>query len=361
MYSVLYVDDEPDLLDIAKIFLEQTGDFSIDTSVSAIKALETGKILSYDAIVSDYQMPKMNGIEFLRQIRSFDTGIPFILFTGRGREEVVIEAINNGADFYLQKGGDPVAQFAELAHKLRQAVARRQVERSLVESEKRLADIINFLPDATFAIDRSGKVIAWNRAIEDLTGVPSAEMIGKGEYEYALPFYGTRRKILIDLIFEPDDVIAASYGGVIREKDLVIAESSDPKPRGRTVTLVGKASPLYNRQGGIVGAIESIRDITESRRNEEVLQKMSEEVQMIFRNMINAFIVWESVFDENGNYVSFRFGHFNDAFAEIAGLKFEDVFGKDVFEVWPGTEQSWVEAYGEVARTGIPKVFDMYH
>ena len=63
--------------------------------------------VAYDAVILDYQMPETNGIDFLKLIRSRDDPIPFILFTGRGREEVVIEALNSGADFYLQKGGDP--------------------------------------------------------------------------------------------------------------------------------------------------------------------------------------------------------------------------------------------------------------
>jgi len=91
------------------------------------------------------------------------------------------------------------------------------------------------------------------------------------------------------------------------------------------------------------------------------LQKTASELQLIFKNMLNAFIIWESVFDENGRYVSFRFGFFNDAYARIANVKKEEVTGKDVFEVWPETEQSWVETYGKVAVTGNPHTFDMYH
>jgi PAS domain S-box-containing protein len=273
MHRILYVDDEPALLEIAKLFLEQTTDFSVDVDTSAQHALRSIGTQLYGAIISDYQMPEMDGIAFLKTVRNRYGDIPFILFTGRGREEVVIEAINNGADFYLQKGGDPSAQFAELAHKIRQAIARRQAEFSLIESEKRLADIINFLPDATFAIDRAGKVIAWNRAIEEMTGVAAADILGKGEYEYAIPFYGTRRKILIDLIFEPDDIIARDYAHIIHDKGILIAESPLPRPQGRNVTLMGKASPLYNRQGEIVGAIESIRNITELKKAEESLRE----------------------------------------------------------------------------------------
>jgi PAS domain S-box-containing protein len=90
-------------------------------------------------------------------------------------------------------------------------------------------------------------------------------------------------------------------------------------------------------------------------------KKATTGLELIFKNMINAFVVFESVFDEEGRYVSFRFGYFNDAFARVAKLKLEDVRGKDVFEVWPETEQSWVDVYGAVAVTGIPRSFEMYH
>ena len=177
----------------ANIFLEQGGQFSVDTTTSAPAALALLNSKNYDAIIADYQMPDMNGIEFLKRVRGSGNIIPFILFTGRGREEVVIQALNEGADFYLQKGGEPVSQFTELAHQVRQAVHHRRAEATIRDHERREADIINFLPDATCAIDLSGHVIAWNRAIEEMTGVSAAEMVGKGDYEYSIPFYGQRQ------------------------------------------------------------------------------------------------------------------------------------------------------------------------
>jgi len=129
-YSVLYVDDEPDLLELGKLFLEADGLFSVSTAESGAIALEMMKNQEFDAIISDYQMPECNGIRFLRHIRH-DSDIPFILFTGKGREEVVVEAINSGVDFYLQKGGDTKALFAELGHKINQAISRRTAEKAL--------------------------------------------------------------------------------------------------------------------------------------------------------------------------------------------------------------------------------------
>ncbi|HUW85372.1 MAG TPA: PAS domain S-box protein, partial [Methanoregula sp.] len=562
MFSVLYVDDEPMLLELAKIFLETTGDFRVDTVTSAPAALDIMSTSSYDCIISDYQMPGMDGIIFLKTVRSKGNVIPFIIFTGKGREEVVIEALNSGADFYLQKGGDPKSQFIELAHKIRQAIqikiaqktmqdlvqgspipefvidsnhrvifwnraleeysgiaasdivgttdhwkafyphqrpcladlivdknidgiarwyagkqakstvstdsfeatdyfpaikggtwlfftaaplrdpsgnitgavetlqdvtsirkkedelraayeqmqaafeqaktseaalniqnkmleaseqryrdvvedqtefisrflpdgthvfvneaycryfnktrdeiigkkfthripaedqslvrehfasltkehptaivthriiladggirwqrwsdraifdedgslteyqsvgrdvtGQKHAELALVQSERQLADIINFLPDATFVIDRQGRVIAWNRAIEEMTGIPAADMVGKNNHEYAIPFYGIRRPILIDLIFESDDTISRQYSGIIHKNGkLLIAETEIPRLKGRRAVLWGKASPLYGFRGKIIGAIESIRDITERREMEDAIR-----------------------------------------------------------------------------------------
>lgn len=122
MFNILYVDDDPALLEMGKQYLERSGQFRIDTIESALRALTLLKSKTYDSIVADYQMPGMDGIEFLKKIRTSGNTIPFILFTGRGREEIVIQALNEGANFYLQKGGDPKALFAELTHKIQIAV-----------------------------------------------------------------------------------------------------------------------------------------------------------------------------------------------------------------------------------------------
>jgi PAS domain S-box-containing protein len=131
MITVLLVDDEPDLVDVSRIFLEKSGDLKVDSAYSAEQAIEMIKDRSYDVIVSDYDMPGLDGIELLEMIRKIGDFTPFIIFTGKGREQVVIEAFNAGADFYLQKGGDPRPQFTELTHKIRLAVQRKKTEQTL--------------------------------------------------------------------------------------------------------------------------------------------------------------------------------------------------------------------------------------
>jgi len=142
MYSLLYVDDEPSLLELAKVYLERTHTFSVDTKTSANEGLELLKTSTFDAIISDYAMPQKDGIEFLKAVRAEYGDIPFILFTGKGREEIAIEAIDSGADFYIQKGGQPKAAFIELAHKIKMAIDRRLAEQHLRESEQRYKAIV---------------------------------------------------------------------------------------------------------------------------------------------------------------------------------------------------------------------------
>jgi len=160
---------------------------------------------------------------------------------------------------------------------------RKMAEEALQESEQRLADIIEFLPDATFAIDLEGKIIAWNRATEELTGVKADKVVGKGKYAHSLPWWGIRRPMLIDLVLKPDFKFEKTFTKFLKkEKDLLVAETEVPGIRisGRNAYLWGKASPLYDRKGNIVGAIEVIRDITEHKMAEEALLKRERELEI---------------------------------------------------------------------------------
>jgi len=286
MYSVLYVDDEPALLDIGKIYLDKSGHFCVDTASSVSEALEKLKARSYDAIVSDYQMTEIDGIQFLRYIRENYRDIPFILFTGRGREEVVIEALNSGADFYLQKGGEPKSQFAELDYKIRTAIDRRRVQNELKDSRKQLSDLINFLPDATYAIDLKGHVIVWNRMMEELTGIPPASVIGKENVPSTLPLYQKSGHALADCIVRAEEEPEKTYPNLQRSGDRLTAETFSP---ARTDEKGGyfwlTASPLYDSAGKVVGAIESVRDITRRKETEKRLKRAHDELNATYEQL----------------------------------------------------------------------------
>ncbi len=183
MISVLYVDDEPGLVALLRHYLQETGEFEVVTAGSGTEALALLERFRVDVVVSDYQMPGMNGIELLRECRRRFGDLPFILFTGRGREEIVIEAIEHGVDFYLQKGGDAAAQFAELAHKCRQVVRRRRAEEELRASEVRNRRIIEGSPTGIHLYELGpGDTLVFlgaNPAADRILGIEHAHLVGR--------------------------------------------------------------------------------------------------------------------------------------------------------------------------------------
>ncbi|MFQ5981393.1 MAG: PAS domain S-box protein, partial [Candidatus Heimdallarchaeota archaeon] len=137
---VLLVDDDAILLKVAKHYLTRKNpSFTIATVTSAAEAQQRLNKEFFDVIVSDYRMPDIDGLAFLKALRDDGSTIPFVIFTGQGREEVAIQALNLGADYYLMKGAEAESTFGELAHIIRQLVQRRRTEQALSESQRRLA------------------------------------------------------------------------------------------------------------------------------------------------------------------------------------------------------------------------------
>jgi diguanylate cyclase (GGDEF)-like protein/PAS domain S-box-containing protein len=152
---------------------------------------------------------------------------------------------------------------------------RKQAEQALLESERRWKDIVDFLPDATFVIDKDFKVIAWNRVMEDMTGIPKQDMLGKSNYEYAIPFYGERRPILIDLVLNFEATHAENYNNLWLQGDTLFGETvATHLPSGQAY-LSATASLLRDPNGEVIAVIESIRDVTEQKMAQEQIQHLA--------------------------------------------------------------------------------------
>lgn len=321
LLSVLYVDDEPDLLILTKKILEATGRFRIDTAISASEAQEMLLSETYDVILSDYQMPGMNGIDLLRYVRKKYGNIPFILLSGKGNEETVIQAFESGVDYYIKKGSDPGKQFTELQIKIETAVSDKKSDFDKENSGLRISDIINSLPDASFAIDRNGTVIAWNKALEEMTGVLAEVMLGKSGFEYAIPFYGAHRKTLVDLVFVPDQETESTYSSLIREQEnVIIAEAIIQRPLGKRQWLWVKASPLRDRHRNIIGAVESIRDVSDWKQTEESLLESRNFLNQIFSLVKEGVIIVDAK--------THAIVDLNPSAAALIGADKKDIVGK---------------------------------
>ncbi len=158
----------------------------------------------------------------------------------------------------------------------------RKAKQMLRASERKLADIVDFLPDATFAIDLHGRIILWNKALERMTGRKAKDMIGKGNHEYAIPFYGKRRSGIAELLLKPDKRVERLYSEFRRTGKTIAIEVHIPNMLGRDVFLWAIAKPLYDAQGRIVGAIESIRDITDRKKADEKLKESEANFRALF-------------------------------------------------------------------------------
>jgi PAS domain S-box-containing protein len=167
---------------------------------------------------------------------------------------------------------------------------KKEAENELKESKRRLADIVDFLPDATMVIDKNGKIMSWNQAIVNLTGVKAEDILGKGDYEYAIPFYGQRRPVLIDLVQKPLKELDINYSNIKRQGGVLVGEAYISNLKGEETYLHGTAAALYDTGGNIVGAIESIRDITDHKRAEEAFKAERDRAEQ-YLNTVEVIIV----------------------------------------------------------------------
>jgi PAS domain S-box-containing protein len=158
-------------------------------------------------------------------------------------------------------------------------------------SDRRFADVVNFLPDPTFVIDKKSIVISWNRAMEDLTGIRAKDILGKGDYEYAVPFYGVKRPILVDLVFDQDLKLESEYNSLQRDGMYLTGEAFMPSFGKNGSYIWAKVAPLYDDSGNIIGAVESLRDITERERSEEALKESEAKFRLLFERSADAMFL----------------------------------------------------------------------
>ena len=205
----------------------------------------------------------------------------------------------------------------------------KRASEALEEQRHHLAAILDNLPDATFAIDTQGFITAWNRAAEIMTGVKAENMFGKGNYEYAIPFYGERRPILIDLLFSPDEEIS-QYHHVRRVGDALLGDGYIRWPH-REMWFEGSAALLRDLQGNVIGAIETIRDQTERRKAERGMESSNIRLSSVIDALPDAAFV----IDNERKVVAW-----NKALVAMTGVEAEKMLGK-------GDHEYAIPFYGE--------------
>jgi PAS domain S-box-containing protein len=316
--KILHVDDEPDFLALTKAILERENEnFSIEGSTSAEEGVELLKGGKYDVVISDYKMPGMDGLELLQNLRQSGNNIPFIMFTGKGREEVAMEALNKGANYYLQKGVDVESMFGPLAHAIKEVVEKKRAEESLRESEERLSAIFEGAQDAIFTKDRGGHYIHVNPACASLFELTVEGMIGKTDFDIFPPEVAQHTREKIDR-------------KVLEKGETVFLEDTKPTAGVMRTFHVVKV-PLRDANGEIAGLCGIARDITERKRMGEELENSKRHFQTLFKNMVDPVVI----VDEKG-----VFQEITDKVEEISGFKREELLGKNFLETKIVTAES---------------------
>ncbi|QSZ67484.1 PAS domain S-box protein [Methanofollis aquaemaris] len=220
----------------------------------------------------------------------------------------------------------------EIATFFRDVTTEREAQKESRRTNRQLADIIEFLPDAAVIVDTGGQVIAWNRAMEEISGVRKEEMIGEGDHAYAIPFYGERRPVLLDLVGTDVDP-PPGYLHFERLEDVVVGRAHCPAAKaGDGAYVWGKASALFDDTGDLIGAIEVVRDVTPIVETDLALRRSEEQYRTLVEHTTSVILS----LDLGGRVTSL-----NTVAEECFGYTGEDAIGRSVLGlIIPETESS---------------------
>src|SRR4030042_1347259 len=274
---VLHVDDDAGFLAVAKQCLEEQSQFQVDTALSAKEALKKLKHSEYDVVVSDYQMPRKNGLVLLRELRQEGNDVPFILFTCKGKEEIAIDALNSGVHRYIGKEGKAETTYAELRPAIFDAVRGKKAEKLLREAENRLRQITENMQDMLLLTDTNLVCTYASASHKWILGYEPNEMIGKPRYDFVHP------DDLAKAMNAAEEAFHDSSGGKME----VRVRRAD----GGYIVSEGIRKILTDEKGEVIGTLLSSRDITERRKIERTLGESEEKYRKLFEEAMDAIFI----------------------------------------------------------------------
>jgi PAS domain S-box-containing protein len=264
MIHVLHVDDDPTILEISKQILIDMGNFEIDHACCVNEAFKKLSTEQYDVVISDYEMPKKDGLQFLKELRDGKNDIPFILFTGKGREEIVIQALNLGADHYVNKQGSPEAVYRELAHLVSSAIEKSRAKLRIENDSLALHNV----HDAIVSADANFTIIGWNKAAEESYGFSFLEVIQQNIEDVF-------KKIQISPPLE--EII-----GKLKTTGQFQGEVFYKNKNGQKRNAELKISSIVSKNGKFLGTVSVCSDITERKKSKELLAESDTKYLRLF-------------------------------------------------------------------------------
>ncbi len=306
--NILFVDDDNDVLTQAELYLEKKNEsFEIETVNLAEKALDMLEEDRYDIIISDYQMPKMDGLEFLEAVREdLDKDIPFIMFTGKGREEVAMKALNLGANRYVQKGGKARSQYGVLSDAINQEKEMYSNKRELKKSEKEKSKILNSTVELVAYQNENHEIIWANKSAGDSVDEDPEDLKGRKCYEIWNNKDEPCENCPVERSYETEDI----ERGEIHTYD-----------GGRWLIT---SNPIKDESGDIEGVVEVALDITQRKEVEEALKEKENK----YRALVETAFAGISITDVNENLT-----YINERFAEMLGYKKKELIGKNLEDI----------------------------
>ncbi len=303
-FRILHVDDDRCILEVSKQILSMENNFEVDDAISVDEAFKKMEKQIYDAVVSDYEMPLKDGLEFLKELREQKRDIPFILFTGKGREEVVVKALNLGADSYINKNGSPETVYCELADAINKTVERKKSKKALVESELKYRTVVEKSLQGILITQPSPlRLVFANQSMGKILGYSTEELKSLSPEGVAGLIYNEDRTVFFERL-------ESRMHGEPANSSL---EFRAVRKNGSIVWLEAFASRIeYMGQPAVQGMF---LDIDERKKVSEILR----ESEARYRELANSLpdIVFES--DTTGKLV-----FVNERALEIAGYAHED-------------------------------------
>jgi PAS domain S-box-containing protein len=318
-FRVLLVDDDAAFADVTAEFLERVDDrFSTEIATSANEGLERLAASDFDCIISDYEMPGHNGIDFLESVRERAPDLPFILFTGKGSEEIASDAISAGVTDYLQKAGG-TDQYAVLANRVRNAIQRYRAE----QARDRQRNAIETAQEGIAILNQDAEFVYVNRAYEDLYGYDRDELVGD---HWGLTY--------------PDAEVAFARNEILP----TVAEEGYWHGETTGLRADGTTFPEYHTvtKADTGELICSVQDCSEEK------QRQTDLIQ--FRTLVETLDDPVYVLDETG-----QFEYINDAFVEMVGYDRETVIGANPALIKSGEAVGRAETnLGRILSSGGP-------
>jgi PAS domain S-box-containing protein len=310
--TVLHVDDEPDFADLVSEFLERENDrFVVETATSASEAEDRLDDCDFDCVVSDYDMPGDDGIQFLESVREDDPEIPFILFTGKGSEEVASDAITSGVTDYIQKGGE-TSQFVVLANRIENAVEHYRAEQRVEATEHRYRRLIEETSDVIVTVDSEGVCEFVSPAAEEVLGYAPHELVGENAFEF---------------IYEADREDArAEFLAMVTDPTYRPSVEFRFETPDSLVWIEARGRNLLD-DPVIDGLVVYTRDISDRKRREQEFHQERDRRGALFENTPDPII--EIRFEDNMAFIDCV----NPSFEAVFGIDAEEATGQTVGDV----------------------------